>query len=644
MKKYFLVFVLSGWSCFAFSQSKNVTLFTVDKHSVNTSEFIYLFRKNHPAKQDFTEAKVNEYLDLFVNFKLKVAEAHLRGYDTTLKFKKELRTYSDELKKPYRAEKDLLEKLTRETYDHLTQEVKASHILIQVKPDATPEDTLRAYNKIADIKKRISSGEDFEKLARELSEDPSAKYNGGSLGYFTAMQMVYPFEEAAFKTTVGETSPIVRTRFGYHLIKVVDKTTARGEVEVSHILLRTTKGEEAKTKNKIFEIYDQIKSGRNWDDLCKEYSEDANTKNVGGRLRPFGVGAIASVPEFEATAFALQKPGDVSDPFQSNLGWHIIRLEKKIPLPPYSEVESSLKKRVARDERMKFSEEAAAKKRKSDLGFTENETTKSKVLSLADSSLLKGSWKFKGNEELKKSQLISIMGRNISVSEFISWVEKQHTSSKQSPAAYMSELYNTFVDEKINVAEDEKILKENPDFQYLMTEYREGILLFEIMEREIWNKASEDTTGQKKFYKENLDKYKAGPRVEARVFSITDKTFFADMKKKIANGDSITKADLKKFKSIQQPRNYERGESKVIDKINWVPGIQETEMDGINYLVEVSRLVEPGTKKFEEARAQVISGYQDSLEKNWVANLKKKYQVRINNKGKSTVMSELLKK
>jgi peptidyl-prolyl cis-trans isomerase SurA len=644
MKKCFLISCLFLIGAEVLAQSNSQVLFSVDKNPTFTSEFVYLFKKNHSNKQDFTEAKVNEYLDLFVNFKLKITEAHHRGYDTTAKFNKELKTYGDELKKPYRAEKDLLDKLTKEAYEHLKQEVNASHILITVKPDATPDDTLKAFNKISDIKKRISNGEDFEKLARELSEDPSAKLNGGNLGYFTTMQMVYPFEEAAYKTKVGEISPIVRTRFGYHIIKVLDKVNARGEVEVSHILLRATKGNETKIKNQIFEIYDQLKTGRSWDDLCKEFSEDTNTKNTGGRLRPFGVGVLASVPEFEATAFALQKPGEISDPFQSAIGWHIIRLEKKIPVPPFSEVESALKRRVGRDERLKISEQAAATKRKMDLGFSENLATKTKMMALADSNLLNGQWKFKGTDELKKSALFSLGDKNFTVSDFASWIESKHGNSKLSPANYLNQLYNSFTDEKINIAEEEKIIKENPDFQYLMTEYREGILLFEIMEKEIWNKASDDSVGQKKFYNENLGKYKAGARVEARIFVTTDKSFLEEIKNKISKRDTLSAADMKKFKSVQHFRNYEKGESKVVDKINWVPGLQETEMDGSYYLVEVSRLVEPGTKKFSEARAQIISGYQDSLEKTWVSSLKRKYPVKINSKGKNAVMQELIKK
>ena len=647
MKKYFVVFLLPLQLVEVSAQESKVVkqplvLFAVDGKPTYTNEFIYLYKKNHTNKSlDYTETKINEYLNLFINFKLKVTEAQKRGMDTTAKFTKELNTYREELKKPYRAEKDVLDKLTREAYDHLTQEVKASHILIQIKPDATPEDTLNAFNKIADIRKRIIAGEDFEKLARELSEDPSAKYNGGSLGYFTAMQMVYPFEEAAYQTKVNEVSSIVRTRFGYHLIKVFDKRQSRGEVEVSHILLRSTKDNEVKQKNLIFEIYDQLKKGRNWDELCKQYSEDTNTKSVGGRLRPFGVGALASVPEFEAAAFALQNPGEISDPFQSNIGWHIIRLEKKIPTPAFAEIESSLKKRVARDERMKISESALAVRRKKDLGFSENTETKTKVMALADSNLLKGKWKFSGNPELKKLVLISVGGRALKAGDFILWIERQRTPSKLTSAAYMNQLYDNWTEEKINEAEEEKIIKENPDFKYLIAEYREGILLFEIMEKEVWNKASEDSVGQRKFYHEHVNKYEAGNRIEARIFSTTDKLFLVEVKKKVANGDTLKEADMKKFKSAQNFRNYEKGESKAIDKINWVPGLQETEIDGTYYLIEVKRLIAPGTKTLEEAKAKVISDYQDSLEKNWVASLKNKYHTSLNDKGKKLVVTEL---
>jgi len=662
MEKFVFVFIaiLQAGSvmCQSGKKIKPDVLFSIAGTPTYAEEFIYLYKKNHPnSLKDFTSDKVDEYLKLFVNFKLKVREAHQRGLDTTVKFNKELKTYRDELKKPYRADKDLLDLLTHEAYDHLALEVKASHILIQVKPEASPPDTLNAFTKISEIRKRILAGEDFGKLARELSEDPSAKSNGGSLGYFTALQMVYPFEKAAYQTKVGDVSSVIRTRFGYHIIKVEDKRSSKGEVEVSHILLRTAKGgqiprpknatemdNDPKVKNLIFEIYDQLKSGRNWNDLCKEYSEDTNTKNAGGKLKAFGVGALAAVPEFEATAFALQKPGEISDPFQSNIGWHIIRLEKKIPVPPYTEVEATLKKRVARDERLKISEQALAIARRKEFGFGENEENKSRIMVLADSSLRKGKWRFMGNLEIKKLVLFSLLNKDVRAGDFFDWVEHHQTSNTLSPSAYFSQLYDELVDENVSEKEEEKIKKENPDFKYLLTEYREGILLFDVMEKEVWNKASEDSIGQKKFYKDHLAKYAAGDRIEARIFSTSDKSFLEEVKKKVTRGDTLSTADMKKFKSVQNFRNYEKGESKVIDKINWVPGLQEAEADGTFYWVEVKRLVAPGIKGFAEARAHVISDYQELLEKNWVAALKNKYPVSINTKVMKTVMTELTKK
>jgi len=645
MSRYFLFPILCCLSFIALCQPQKrlpPTLFTVAGVPVSTDEFIYLFKKNHSGKTtDFTKEKIDDYFNLFINFKLKVRAAHELGLDTTEKFKKELTNYINELKKPYRAGKDVVESLTKEAYDHLSKEIKASHILIQLKPDAPAEDSLKAYLRIADIRKRIVAGEDFEKLARELSEDPSAKYNGGNLNYFTALQMVYPFEEAAYKTAVGQVSPIVRTRFGYHLIKVDDVRPSRGEVEVSHILLRASK-DEVKAKNLIFEIDEQLKQGRPWDELCKQYSEDTNTKNMGGRLKPFGIGVFASVPEFEATAFALSKPGDISDPFQSGVGWHIIRLEKKIPLASYAEIEASLKKRIMRDERLKIKETAAIAQHKKDFGFTEDPIGKKIIFALADSNLQKGKWKFKNGES--EQVLFSLQGRPIRVSKFARWVEQHQKKNTQPPAEYIHQLYNLFVDEQVDQAEEEKIINENPGFQYLLTEYREGILLFDVMEKEVWNKASADTLGQKKFYHNHLDKYKAGLRVGARIFSTPDLSLLESLKKKIEKGDTLQASDLKKINSVQNFRTYEKGESKVLDKINWVSGLQETETDKVYSLVEVRRLIEPGIKSFDDARARVISDYQDFLEKGWLSSLRQKFPVSINTKNKKLVETELQKK
>jgi peptidyl-prolyl cis-trans isomerase SurA len=635
-------------STIGFSQNKkketerSPLVFRVNKQPVFADEFIYLYKKNHTKPEDFKEAKINEYLQLLINFKLKIEEAKSRGMDTTKAFVKEFSGYKEELKKPYQVGGDELDRLTKQAYERLKEEVKASHILVNVAVDASPEDTTKAFQRISAIRQRIINGEDFQKLASELSDDPSAKSNAGDLGYFTTMQMVFPFETAAYNLKPFEVSNPVRSRFGYHLIKLYDRQPARGEVEISHILLRS-ENNDSKIKSNIFEIYDQLKAGKSWDELCLEFSEDANTKNVGGRLRPFGIGALASVPEFEQTAFSMQKEGEISDPFQSNIGWHIIRLEKKIPLPPYKDVEASLKKKVARDERMQISKKALMVKKRKDFAFTENTETKNLLLPLADSSIIKGKWVFSGDAPSLSSPIFSLQGKVTTLGDFVKYVKSHQTISSLSPKARLTELYESFVEEKINQLEDEKIYDENPDYRNLLVEYREGIILFEIMEKEVWNKASKDSVGQRNFYDLHKEKYKAGDRLEAQVFAALEKKQLDELQKKISAGDTIKKSDLKKFKSVMSVKAYEKGESKVIDRISWITGLQETQIDNVFYLVDVKRLVAPGYKTFEEARASVISEYQDFLEKTWLETLKKKYKVELANKGKKYVIEKLVK-
>jgi peptidyl-prolyl cis-trans isomerase SurA len=622
-------------------QPKNQTLFTAGKATVSTQEFAYLYTKNHQHKpEDFTAAKVEEYLDLYVNFKLKVVEAMNRGMDTTRTFQKEFDQYRGEIKKPYVGEGDDLDRLVKEAYQRTVEIVRVSHILILVKTDASPADTLAAWNKIADLRKRAIGGEDFTTLVKEFSEEPSAKTTGGDLGYFGAMEMVYPFESAAFKTNMGEISPIVKTRFGYHIIKVIDHRAAVGEVEVSHIMILTGKGDDAKARNTIFGVSDHLKSGAKWEEICKEYSEDPNTKNNGGRLRQFGIGTFtASAPEFEKTVFAMKNPGDISDPFQTPFGWHIVRLERKIPVPTFKEAQANLSRRVARDERLQLSKATRLTKLKKQFELSENKENKDWIMSQADSIQSK-TWKKELLASGKGAKLLcSVSGKPHTIGLFLQYV-REHSSSNKN----LQPQYDQWVESLLNKAEEEKLILEKPEFKTMLDEYREGILLFSIMEQEVWNKASNDSLGQRKFYDTHVSQYKAGDRVMARVFATDSKDLISIFKTKVAKGDTITAEDIRKLKSMSNFRAYEKGESKVVDKISWAIGTHEAEFDGMFYLAEVSNLIPPGIKSFEDARASVISDYQDELEKEWVAALKKKYPVSINPKGKKAVIQELTSK
>jgi peptidyl-prolyl cis-trans isomerase SurA len=621
---------------------KEPVLFTVARQPVSANEFMYLYRKNNQAKPaEFTEAKIEEYLKLYINFKLKVQDAYSQRLDTTAAFKKEYATYRDELRKPYLAATDELEKLTRDTYERLQEEVNASHILVMVAADAPPTDTARAYERIQAIRQRLTAGEDFATVARATSEDPSAASNGGNLGYFTAMQMVFPFEDAAYKLRPGELSPPVRTRFGYHLIKLHHRQPARGEVEVSHILLR---GTEPKVRNKAFEIQDQLKKGRPWDELCKEFSEDAATRESGGRLRPFGVGALSAVPEFEAVAFSLQNPGEVSDPFSSGIGWHLVRLEKRVPLPTYSELEPSLKRRVSRDERFQISKVRSLEKRKREFGYTENQALLDSLLLRTDTTLTNGRWKLAGDFSWHQATLASFPNRNILVSQVIAYVERNQKATALNPREYFQQLYSQFVDDEIKEEEDRQLLATNEEYRNLIAEYREGMLMFSVMEQEVWNKASADTVGQQRYYEAHKSGYTAGERVKARVISATSKTILDEIKSKIQKGDTLKQEDIRRLKSFGSLRPYARGENPGVDRVSWAVGLHEAEAEGVFYLIEVESLLPPGQKEFAEVKAQVISEYQDELEKQWLARLREKYPVQVNKKVRKQVIANLLQK
>jgi peptidyl-prolyl cis-trans isomerase SurA len=634
----------------ALSQSKKektpAAVFTVNKKTVTTGEFIYLYRKNHQNKpEEFTREKIQEYLDLFINFKLKVEEARARGYDTTAAFIKEYNSYKEELRKPYLPDNALSDSLARQTYERMKEEVSASHILIEVKPDATPQDTLAAYNKIMDIRKQATGGADFGKLASQYSEDPSARSNRGNLGYFTAMQMVYPFESAAYRTKTGEISMPVRTRFGYHVLKVEDRRPARGEVEVSHIMVRTGDGKDNdQAKNTIFQVYDELRAGVKWEELCKQYSEDPGSKDNGGKLRPFGGGAMASVPAFEQVAFSLSKPGDVSDPFQTQFGWHIMRLERKIPLAPYAEMSAALKTRVNRDERTQISRQALQSKLRKDFDWKENATSRAHVLAQADTSLRHAKWKMPAGYP-DQEVLFTLQGKAVRSVEFLSYIIKNQRPSSQQPDKYFESLYNNFIDSRITMLLEEKIMHDNPDFKMLLTEYYEGILLFDIMEKEVWNKASADSAGQEKFFRENVAKYKAGERARAVLYSSSSKDTRDQLLARIQSGDTTQlDAYVMTNKIRVEAANFEKDEKAVISKVNWAKGVYGAENNGMFYVVRIKSILPPGPKTFQEARPSVISDYQAFLEKEWLARLKKKFSVKLDKKGKNYVFSELLAK
>ena len=513
------------------------TVETLGTTAVPASEFAYVYRKNNSSAPDYgTKAGVQEYLDLYTNFKLKVLAAEQRGLDTTQAFQRELEGYKQQLAQPYLTEKSVTDKLVREAYDRMSKEISASHILVRVTPDAAPKDTLAAYEKVMALRQRIAGGEDFNQVAREASEDPSARENGGKLGYFTAMQMVYPFESAAYVTPVGQVSQPVRTRFGYHLIKVNDVRQAQGEIKVAHLMIRATPGmpaaDSVTAKKKVDELYNRLtKRGENWEKLVAQFSEDAGSAANGGELPPFGTGRM--IPSFEEAAFKLQKSGDLAPPVQTPYGWHIIKLIEKQSVPSFEAMEPTLKSKVSKDSRSELNRTAFLKRVRQENQLIEIPAAKLYAFSQADTALVAGRLKYtftpgegmkpaqaKSNPNGGKMILFTIKGKPYFVSDFLTFAQQnQRPRPGAEPSFVMQQLYDQYVDQSLTEFEKANLENKYEDYRMLVKEYRDGILLFQLMDEKVWSKAIEDTVGLKQFFAENQAKYQWEPRVQATVIS-----------------------------------------------------------------------------------------------------------------------------
>ena len=522
---------------------------TLGNYPVPANEFAYVYRKNNSSAADYaTRQSVTDYLDLYTNFRLKVLEAEQRGLDTTQAFKRELEGYRQQLAQPYLTEKSVTDQLVREAYDRMSQEVSASHVLIRVAPDATPQDTLAAYQKIAKIRQDALAGQDFGQLARAQSEDPSARENGGKLGYFTAMQMVYPFESVAYKTPVGQVSQPVRTRFGYHIIKVNDKRTAQGEIKVAHLMIRmnasSAKADSLTAKKKIDELYSRLKKGENWDKLVAQFSEDAGSAANGGELPPFGTGRM--IPSFEESAFKLSKPGDISPPVQTPYGWHVIKLIERQPLAKFADLEASLKGKVAKDSRSELNKAAFLKRVRQEDQFVEVPTAKTFAFAKADTALVAGRFKYAAPAAAGKttkgtvtdnSALFTIKGKAYPVKDFLAYAQQnQRPRTGAQPSFAMQQLYDQYVEQSLTDFEKNSLETKYEDYRMLVKEYRDGILLFQLMDEKVWTKAIEDTVGLKKYFAANQAKYQWDQRVQGTAVSAATPSLLARVQKELKVG------------------------------------------------------------------------------------------------------------
>ncbi|WP_445715327.1 peptidylprolyl isomerase [Flavobacterium sp.] len=647
-----LIFVFLIGPYFLLAQTKEV-LFTIDNHSYYTDEFVRVYNKNLDLVKDDSQKDLDKYLDLFLGYKLKVEKANKIGLQYGTNYQNELKSYRNQLSKNYVNDSKVTNELINEAYDRMQQEVRASHILVLLDEGASPEDTLKAYNKILAIKKRLDAGEDFITVAKLTSEDPSVKENNGDLGYFSAFRMVYPFENAAYKTAVGQVSMPFRTRFGYHIVKVVDKRNNRGEVTVAHIMI-VKNGDEAqneKAKSTIEDIYKKIKQGESFETLAQQFSEDKSSAPKGGVLQRFGSGQLSS-EEFENVAFNLKLKNEISEPFQSQFGWHIVKLIEKHPVRSLDEMKLELEEKIKKDERSLLITNSLAKKLRSKYSLSKDVKLLSKVKGAVTEEFYSQTWDAKEKSiEIKGDVLTINKDRKISVVQFMSYIAgKQKSNIKTKPISRLvDELFEKFIDDQLIAYYNDNLENEFPDFKNIMDEYRDGLLLFDLMEKEIWNRAKNDTLGLNEYFKSNVDKYQWKKRYDVDILSSTDMNVIKKAQKLLKKGKSIEyiKEQLNKdgkvnvmsksglheedYDILSEYKGLEKGVTSIVSK------------DKYYFVVNVSDEKPAGAKQLSECRGKVISDYQQFLENHWVDELKKEFTIQINNDVFSRIKTQLNK-
>ncbi|GJM62017.1 peptidylprolyl isomerase [Persicobacter diffluens] len=600
-------------------------MLVVGEKRVSTPAFVYAFEKsNRITEQDPDKQQVNEYLDSYIDFQRKVLAGQAEGIDTTKAFQKEYQQYLDQLAKPYLMASRLEDTLLTDAYQRMQQEVRASHILLRIDPSkASPADTLKVYNRLLAIKKEFDEGKSFEYLARNNSEDPSAKVNAGDLGYFSAFQMVYPFELAAFNTPVGEVSDPVKSQFGYHLIYVRDKRAAQGKVKAAHLMLRVERGDSIGAEaafQKINSLKKMLDNGEDWAPLVKEFSEDPGSKGSDGELPWFGRGRM--VPEFEQAAFELEEEGEISDPVRTAYGWHLIKLIDRKGVAPFEEVKPEIERKMRRVLADGERKELLIKKL----------TAKYNVEPTAALDSL---------NQLKDFNRAFVTINEQAVYSSILSAKLQKASNKEG-------VYKNWLSDTLKVIEKAQLGEEFPEYKFLAQEYHDGMVLFEVMEDKVWGKASKDSLGLQGYYAAHKEKYKTEEEYQLVALGARDTAKLALAKADFERGK--TGKELEKSFNEGAELNlqvkegaYSKTDFAALSSVKKMGvGEYELESDGWNWWVKVTEVIPAMVQPLDSCRLKVLNDYQEALEKAWLKSLKKEYPAKVNKGELQKVYQEVL--
>ena len=520
------IFALASITVFA--QSDDPVLMTVGNEKVTKSEFIKAYQKNS-SLSEATEADLREYLKLYMDYRMKVQEAKALKLDTAQSFQKEWASYKNQYAQQYLIDTEVSDQLLAETAERARYHVRASHILISVPEDASPKDTLAAYHKIMKIREEIVNGLDFSEAAVLYSDDQSARDyvnpqshrlmhgNRGDIGYFSVLEMIYPFETMAYNTPVGQISQPVRTQFGYHLVYVQDKIPAIAKLYVSQIFISDTNALDSKVDHNISMqkcalIKHKYSQGVSFDSLAAQFSEDKATRNSGGRMEPFTPNRR---PGNYIQAAINLKPGQISDPVPSVIGWHILKLDSIVYTTVNDEFIYMLKNRLGRDSRSKKSKASLVEKLKVEYNYEEK--GKKAAIKFLQKNITENYFQtksvaidsIKGIEKLKP--MCSFADKQLTAQNFGKYLSRfQGKQLTGTVAAFLEQEFQNFVSENILRYESTQLMTKYPEYRDVVNEVYDGLMIYEINSMKVWNAAIQDTVGAERLYEEIKSQFATG--------------------------------------------------------------------------------------------------------------------------------------
>ncbi|MBE15210.1 MAG: peptidylprolyl isomerase [Dokdonia sp.] len=639
MKNYAPLLLLSIFVFFTtttLAQKDTDVLLTINDEDITVDTFKRVYLKNLNLVQDERQKDVRAYLDLFIDYKLKIQEAYRQGLDQKESYQKELKGYRKQLSKNHVTDIAVTDALIKEAYDRTIKEVNARHILVRIPSDASPADTLAAFQKITEAKQKIEAGQDFASVARSYSEDPSAQQNGGELGWFKAFKMVYPFETAAYNTTVGAVSEPFKTRFGYHILQPIASRKGEGEVIAAHIMVALKQSDKnLDPEKRIQEIYTLLEQGEDFKTLARTYSDDKKSGRNGGQLNKFSKGQLSS-QVFENKVFDLQKEGSYTQPFKTAFGWHIAKLIKRYPVGDFEQMKYELEGKVKRDGRAKIINDSLAfqlmdryqiKRMPEVIAFFKNNNG----LEMGQTS-----WTPDTTTTAMTAKAFHIKNTPFYYKDIALYIARgqQALASYGTVSDFISAKVTDYFKKEVINYHLEHLEEEDRDFAAVVTEYKEGLLLFDLMESTIWNQAKTDTLGLKRYFQANQSKYQWPDRYNLTVYTASDKSKAEQVRALLLKGKNANevKQDINTDETVHvlaTSKQLAVSDLNLPENARLALGISQVMASDGYSVYQVHEMIPAGPKTLDEARGLVATDYQKALETKWIAALRDKASITI---------------